>query len=287
MFKTGNVKKKEQLRHQHAGGMKGNGRKQLLSKTMCEPNFSCPLCEAAFVRIDSMQSHLRQHQKLQPELEQEIFSLQQQILHPQQGNNQQSIRTILEKSAKKIIPNFKSSKIIGSQSSRNSVKLSQIDDKSSSINKRTISSQEETVTASSIPPSSVSVASNSMTSDCDISPENVNSPITLIVSPPRTENPPLKPISDMHGVSSNNFQRLSYIRLSSTPTDSSSTTAESNVTTLSIPVAATEDNNASDGVALLSTQVPVRTLPFTQELSQRRATLGSIEILRTYIFRGF
>ena len=56
---------------------KGISRKQVLSKTMCEPNFSCPFCDAAFVRIDSMQSHLRQHQKLQPELQQDIFALQQ------------------------------------------------------------------------------------------------------------------------------------------------------------------------------------------------------------------
>ena len=76
----GSVTKMEALASGKRGAIvKGISRKQVLSKTMCEPNFSCPFCDAAFVRIDSMQSHLRQHQKLQPELQQDIFALQQQL----------------------------------------------------------------------------------------------------------------------------------------------------------------------------------------------------------------
>merc|ERR1712223_1995661 len=75
---------------------KNSGRKQWLSKTMCEPNFSCAFCNATFVRIDSMQSHLRQHQKLQPELEGEIFLLQKQ-LQQQSNQHQPTIRSQLKK----------------------------------------------------------------------------------------------------------------------------------------------------------------------------------------------
>ena len=70
---------------------------------MCEPNFSCAFCNATFVRIDSMQSHLRQHQKLQPELEGEIFSLQQQLQQEQQSNQHQpTLRSLTKKPNEKI-----------------------------------------------------------------------------------------------------------------------------------------------------------------------------------------
>ena len=93
----GSVAKIETLASGQQGAIgKGISRKQVLSKTMCEPNFSCPFCDAAFVRIDSMQSHLHQHQKLQPELQQDIFALQQQL--GQQHNPQASPRPKIQPS---------------------------------------------------------------------------------------------------------------------------------------------------------------------------------------------
>ena len=35
--------------------------KKMLSKTICKPNFSCPVCPAGFVRRDSLRVHVKQH----------------------------------------------------------------------------------------------------------------------------------------------------------------------------------------------------------------------------------
>ena len=35
--------------------------KVTLVKTICKPNFNCPVCNAGFVRRDSLRSHIRQH----------------------------------------------------------------------------------------------------------------------------------------------------------------------------------------------------------------------------------
>eukprot|EP00090_Calanus_glacialis_P019336 TRINITY_DN29722_c0_g1_i1.p1 TRINITY_DN29722_c0_g1~~TRINITY_DN29722_c0_g1_i1.p1 ORF type:complete len:824 (+),score=198.98 TRINITY_DN29722_c0_g1_i1:56-2527(+) len=37
-------------------------KKVLLNKTICKPNFICPVCPAGFVRRDSLRSHVKQHQ---------------------------------------------------------------------------------------------------------------------------------------------------------------------------------------------------------------------------------
>ena len=31
------------------------------AKTLCKPNFTCPVCNAGFVRRDSLRSHVKQH----------------------------------------------------------------------------------------------------------------------------------------------------------------------------------------------------------------------------------
>ena len=36
-------------------------RKTVISKTICKPNFVCPVCPAGFVRRDSLRSHVKQH----------------------------------------------------------------------------------------------------------------------------------------------------------------------------------------------------------------------------------
>ena len=35
--------------------------KVTLVKTICKPNFNCPVCNAGFVRRDSLRSHIKQH----------------------------------------------------------------------------------------------------------------------------------------------------------------------------------------------------------------------------------
>ena len=35
--------------------------KVTLVKTICKPNFNCPVCNTGFVRRDSLRSHIRQH----------------------------------------------------------------------------------------------------------------------------------------------------------------------------------------------------------------------------------
>jgi len=37
--------------------------KVVLNKSICKPNFVCPVCPAGFVRRDSLRSHVKQHQK--------------------------------------------------------------------------------------------------------------------------------------------------------------------------------------------------------------------------------
>ena len=37
--------------------------KVTLVKTICKPNFNCPVCNAGFVRRDSLRSHIRQHKE--------------------------------------------------------------------------------------------------------------------------------------------------------------------------------------------------------------------------------
>ena len=41
---------------------KSNQKKVMLNKTICKPNFVCPVCPAGFVRRDSLRSHVKQHQ---------------------------------------------------------------------------------------------------------------------------------------------------------------------------------------------------------------------------------
>ena len=115
LLKTNNENHEVPLKGKNYGDVKVVGRKQWLSKAMCEPNFSCPFCDAAFVRVDSMQSHLRQHQKLQPELETEIFTLQQQLLQKQQCIHQPAMmRTLCKRTTEKTNSNLKSSNVITS-----------------------------------------------------------------------------------------------------------------------------------------------------------------------------
>ena len=277
--------------HSKGKDVKVFGRKQWLSKAMCEPNFSCPFCDAAFVRVDSMQSHLRQHQKLQPELETEIFALQQQLLQKQQCINQPAVmRTLCKRTTEKINSNVKSSDVIRSitptsklpynqqtQDDQYVRKIINVNNSIPLINKSVIANPEESATTSSLTLSSASVASSPTNSETDISHERAEAPITLIMSPQKAGKSLLPTtVHDIQSTTSpaGNLQGLSYIAVSPT-TAGTSTTIEQNVTTLSIPVT-TENKNAGDGITLIPNSVSLRNLPYIQELPQRSTILGKV-----------
>ena len=233
-------------KNKNLGEGRGVGRKQWLSKTMCEPNFNCPLCDATFVRIDSIQSHLRQHQKLQPHLQQEIFSIQQQLLQQQQINQQQSSRPKSKRNGGKLNVSMNPQHVILSSTSASKLKSSQ----AAQVDKKLVLSEEVSSTIKhpnlSLITSRREVASTSSTSltSSTISPtnsgtgidhESSNNPITLIMSPARSGKTSLQNSRDIQAISHNTLQGLSYIAIPPASLENS-TSVEQNLTTLSIPV---------------------------------------------------
>ena len=233
------------------------GRKQWLSKTMCEPNFSCAFCNATFVRIDSMQSHLRQHQKLQPELEGEIFSLQQQLQQQQQSNQHQpTVHYLSKKSNDKTICkndlysshgiNIKNVKLKSysndsfsqnDTSNRKNVIANIIEqplqDKVHVLHKTKTRKLDDSPSSIIIP--SDSISSSPTSPDLVISQDNIQSPITLVVSPEKAGKPlSTSSNNELQQISPSNLQGISYLTVS--PTNE---TVDRNVTTLSVPVAST------------------------------------------------
>ena len=239
-----------------------------------------------------MQSHLRQHQKLQPELETEIFTLQQQLLQKQQCIHQPAMmRTLCKRTTEKINSNVKSSNVVTSINPASKItynqqiqegqyvrKLVNINSSTPLINKSVVINPEESATTSSIALSSTSVASSPTNSETDIPQERAEAPITLIVSPPKAGKTLLPTTgNDIQATTSpGNLQGLSYIAVSPT-TAGASTTIGQNITTLSIPVT-TENKNAGDGITLLPNSVALRTLPYIQELTQRNTIIGKVVI---------
>ena len=57
MEKKGKLKDQEQLQSTKKES------KVVLNKSICKPNFVCPVCPAGFVRRDSLRSHVKQHQR--------------------------------------------------------------------------------------------------------------------------------------------------------------------------------------------------------------------------------
>ena len=217
------------------------GRKQWLSKTMCEPNFSCAFCNATFVRIDSMQSHLRQHQKLQPELEEEIFALQQQLQQQHQSNQHQP--TIHFVSKKQNESN--SDKNITYTShvvSTNTAKSKSFSNESFQQNKKSNPKTDITNVNRKLDdiPSSLNLtpdtlSSSSITSDLVMSQDSNQGPITLIVSPEKIAKSSSTLVhNELQQISPSHLQGISYLAVSPT-----SSAAERNITTLSVPVAST------------------------------------------------
>ena len=288
LLKANNANYEVHSKGKSSGDVKVVGRKQWLSKAMCEPNFSCPFCDAAFVRVDSMQSHLRQHQKLQPELETEIFTLQQQLLQKQQCIHQPAMmRTLYKRTTDKIDSDVRSSNVITSISPASKIiynqqthdsqyvqKLVNVNSSIPLISKSIVVNPDESATTSSITLSSVS----SSPTNSDIPQEHAEAPITLIVSPQKAGKT-LMPTTgnDIQATTSpGNLHGLSYIAVSPT-TSGTSNTIEQNVTTLSIPVT-TESRNAGDGITLLPNSVALRTLPYIHDLTQRSTILGKVLI---------
>ena len=191
---------------------KNSGRKQWLSKTMCEPNFSCAFCNATFVRIDSMQSHLRQHQKLQPELEGEIFLLQKQ-LQQQSNQHQPIIRSQLKKQNAAV-------NTINVDTSPNSIITQNIPSKpefgsSPKLTKksnRSLKKKLDDLSSSSSLPSS-SLAAIPVNSELIMSQDNNHGPITLIVSPEKTGKAlPTSSHNELQQISPNHLQGIALLQ---------------------------------------------------------------------------
>ena len=254
---------------------------------MCEPNFNCPFCEAAFVRVDSMQSHLRQHQKLQPELEHEIFVLQQQLSQQHQSNNQPLIRPTLKRTNQPtelkhgppqfVLPLDSKSKVAHNntvQAKQCSHKLinTKTESKANServndSNKALESIHREPDYTSSSTLLSTSIASSPTNSESEITPETTTSPVTLLISPTKSGKTFIPPGNEIQAISHENFEGLSYITVS--PSTSSESTTEANVKS----VIAASSKNSGDGISLHPTQTPTRLVPLGT-ISSRTATLG-------------
>ena len=270
-----------------SGNVKGVGRKQWLAKTMCEPNFNCPFCDAAFVRVDSMQSHLRQHQKLQPELEQEIFSLQQQLLQQQQWNNHPTIYSTTPKRATErtesnpkssqqpqLLPLTSASKVTYNRKLANTSIIGQASgNKIPGSNKSSVSIQDVPIPTSSITLSSASVASSPTNSETEVTPESSNSSVTLLISPSKAGKTFIPSGADIQALSHDNLHGFSYIAISP-PSGNPSTTQHNETPGSSIPAVAAANKNTGDNITLLPGQVSARTVPFAQELSPRTGILG-------------
>ena len=244
-------------KNKNLGEGRGVGRKQWLSKTMCEPNFNCPLCDATFVRIDSIQSHLRQHQKLQPHLQQEIFSIQQQLLQQQQINHQQSSRpkskrklNVSMNAQHNILSSTPASKLKSSQAAQVDKKLVLSEEISSTIKHPSLSllaSRREVASTSSTSLTSSTISPTN--SGTGMNHENTNNPITLIMSPARSGKTSLQNSRDIQPMSHNTLQGLSYIAIPPSSLENS-TSVEQNLTTLSIPVT-TEGKYIHNGLRIL------------------------------------
>ena len=245
-------------KNKNLGEGRGVGRKQWLSKTMCEPNFNCPLCDATFVRIDSIQSHLRQHQKLQPHLQQEIFSIQQQLLQQQQINHQQSSRPKAKRNGVKLNVSMNAQQVILSStpasSKLKSSQAAQVDKKLSDETSSTLKNQNMSLITSrrEIASTSSTSLTSSTTSPTNsgtvMNHENSNNPITLIMSPARSGKTSLQNSRDIQAISHNTLQGLSYIAIPPSSLENS-TSVEQNLTTLSIPVT-TEGKLIYYGIAI-------------------------------------
>ena len=265
---------------------------------MCEPNFSCAFCNATFVRIDSMQSHLRQHQKLQPELEGEIFSLQQQLQQEQQSNQHQpTLRSLTKKPNEKIHTeniDYSSSDIIpqnlASKSKYNRASQQNTKFKRKNINRSLIqqpldntpilykSANVDEATAP-ITLTSESLTSSPTNAEVVIPQESNHGPITFIVSPTKTGKSLSSPSNQLQQISPSNLHGISYLAVS--PTNG---TTERNITTLSVPVAATSMKNTGDGISLLPGQVSLRTIPYSQDLAQKGISIVKIKTLYNQLF---
>ena len=268
------------------------GRKQWLSKTMCEPNFSCAFCNATFVRIDSMQSHLRQHQKLQPELEGEIFSLQQQLQQQQQSNQHQpTVHYVSKKSNEKTIckndlysshgistKNVKMESCSNDSLSQNDMSNRKniianiieqpLDDKVQALHKNVARKLDDS--PSSIIISSDSISSSPTCSDLVISQDNIQGPITLVVSPEKTgKDLSTSSNNELQQISPTNLQGISYLAVS--PTNG---TVDRNVTTLSVPVASTPQIPSTKS-ALHSTS-PLNTITLIQQPNGQVFLFGTL-----------
>ena len=265
---------------------KGITRKQVLSKTMCEPNFSCPFCDAAFVRIDSMQSHLRQHQKLQPELQQDIFALQQQL--GQQHNPQASPRPKIQPSKaikitrqdpKTDVARRTNGTLLLATAQKptcyREINTSRSPDKypaninfvkntSSAITHTSfnsmISAQQRAIqsSVSSVTPPSSSILSSPADSEESEAIQNNGCPVALIISADKTGKA-FVPSEDIPEVSQDSLQGFSYITIPSSATTTTPTTPQNNAL-VSVP-----------------SQIPVPSGAFTPELS--RAPVPGINFL--------
>lgn len=53
--------KEKEAKHKKSKDKAKENQKVSLVKTICKPNFNCPICNTGFVRRDSLRSHIKQH----------------------------------------------------------------------------------------------------------------------------------------------------------------------------------------------------------------------------------